>query len=116
MNLSAKVLNTDVSGYDNAQNMLTANWNSASIQDVLKKDKALNQPEGTTLSGDAIVKALTANKLDTITIPTSQNGGTVAYQYKLAKSDTGIFSSKGSTTVYYTATRGTMKNNVFVAD
>ena len=114
LNLSAKVLNTDVS--QDAQNLLTANWNTASVQDALKKDKTLNQPEGTTLSGDAIVKALTANKLDTITIPTPQNGGTVAYQYKLAKSDTGIFSSKGSTTVYYTATRGTMKNNVFVAD
>jgi len=123
LNMTPKVLNTDINDYTNAQNMLSVNWGTAAVQDVLKKDAFFNQPEGTTVKSADIMQHLKDGKLDNFVIPTTPTSdakGYVAYEYKLTKANDGVFNTKISTSVYYTATKGTVKasvnNGAFVAD
>lgn len=116
LNLQAKVYNNDVNDQSNLQNLLTTNWHTAKVQDVLKKDAFFNQADGKSVKGSEIVKQLKTDKLASFTVPLPTANGTTAYKYDLVTAQDAVFGMKNTTTnVYYQATEGTLNNGVFQA-
>ncbi|GEO68339.1 hypothetical protein [Levilactobacillus acidifarinae] len=121
MNMTAKVYNADAPA--DAQTVLTSAWNSTANQDALKKDDFFSPTEGAIVKGtdiDAHLAKANLKEFVVKTVPTADNLGSVAYQFKLETPVDTVASSKTTTSIFYSATKGTVKasvnNGAFVPD